>query len=256
MNYKILIIIFFFLFSCETNTVNNKKVKNIVSVEVFSNKGFSLLFTDDLKKRKIVNKKIDDRSLIIFQKNLKKNTKVKITSLINNKSILATVGNNSNYPNFYNSVISKRIFDELELNELEPYVEISTISENSTFFAKKAKMYEEEKNVAEKVPVEGVSISDLSSNKKNAEKKQKKVKFTYIIKIADFYYLDTAKLMQKRIIDELNLDNSRIIKISNTNFRVYFGPYDNLNSLKNAYNDIYPLNFENIEIIKLWIKNY
>ena len=112
-------------------------------------------------------------------------------------------------------------------------------------------MYEEEKNVAEKVPVEGVSISDLSSNKKRVEKKQKKVKFKYIIKIADFYYQDTARLMQKRIIDELNLDNTRIIKISNTNFRVYLGPFNNLKSLKNAYDDITPLNFENIEIIKL-----
>ena len=122
---------------------------------------------------------------------------------------------------------------------------------SSTFLAKKAKMYEEEKNVAEKVPVEGVSISDLSSNKKRVEKKQKKVKFKYIIKIADFYYQDTARLMQKRIIDELNLDNTRIIKISNTNFRVYLGPFNNLKSLKNAYDDITPLNFENIEIIKL-----
>ena len=143
MNYKILIIVFLFLFSCETNTVNNKKVKNIVSVEVFSNKGFALLFTDDLKKKKIVNKKIDDRSLIIFQKNLKKITKVKITSLINNKSILATVGNNSKYPNFYNSVISKRIFKELGLSEIEPYIEITTISENSTFLAKEAKIYDD-----------------------------------------------------------------------------------------------------------------
>ena len=251
MNYKILIIILLFLFSCETNTVNKIKVKNVVSVEVFSNKGFALLFTDDLKKKKIVNKKIDNRSLIIFQRNLKKNTKVKITSLINNKSILATVGNDSKYPVFYNSVISKRIFDELELSEIEPYVEITTISENSTFLAKKAEMYEEEKNVAAKVPVEGVSISDLSSNKNKQEKKQKKVKFNYIIKVTDFYYLDTAKLMQKRIIDELKLDNSSINKISNTNFRVYLGPFNNLKSLKNAYDDISPLNFENIEIIKL-----
>ncbi len=251
MNYKILFIILLFLFSCETNTVNKKKVKSVVSVEVFSNKGFALLFTDDLKKKKIVNKKIDNRSLIIFQRNLKKNTKVKITSLINNKSILATVGNDSKYPVFYNSVISKRIFDELELSEIEPYVEITTISENSTFLAKKAEMYEEEKNVAAKVPVEGVSISDLSSNKNKQEKKQKKGKFSYIIKVADFYYLDTAKLMQKRIIDELKLDNSRINKISNTNFRVYLGPFNNLKSLKNAYDDISPLNFENIEIIKL-----
>ena len=251
MNYKILIIILLFLFSCETNTVNKIKVKNVVSVEVFSNKGFALLFTDDLKKKKIVNKKIDNRSLIIFQRNLKKNTKVKITSLINNKSILATVGNDSKYPVFYNSVISKRIFDELELSKIEPYVEITTISENSTFLAKKAEMYEEEKNVAAKVPVEGVSISDLSSNKNKQEKKQKKGKFSYIIKVADFYYLDTAKLMQKRIIDELKLDNSSINKISNTNFRVYLGPFNNLKSLKNAYDDISPLNFENIEIIKL-----
>ena len=251
MNYKILIIILLFLFSCETNTVNKIKVKNVVSVEVFSNKGFALLFTDDLKKKKIVNKKIDNRSLIIFQRNLKKNTKVKITSLINNKSILATVGNDSKYPVFYNSVISKRIFDELELSEIEPYVEITTISENSTFLAKKAEMYEEEKNVAAKVPVEGVSISDLSSNKNKQEKKQKKGKFNYIIKVTDFYYLDTAKLMQKRIIDELKLDNSSINKISNTNFRVYLGPFNNLKSLKNAYDDISPLNFENIEIIKL-----
>ena len=251
MNYRILIIIFLFLYSCETNIVNNKKIENIIPVETFSNKGFALVFNDDLKKKKLVNKKIDERSLIIFQKNLKKNTKVKITSLINNKSILAKVGNNSKYPNFYNSVISKRIFDELGLSEIEPYVEITTISENSTFLAKEADMYEEEKNVAEKVPVEGVSISDLSLDKKKVEDKQKKSEFSYIIKIADFYYLDTAKLMQKRIIDELSIDNSSIIKISNTNFRVYLGPFNNLKSLKNAYDDVTPLNFENIEIVKL-----
>ena len=251
MNYRILVIIFLFLYSCETNIVNNKKIENIIPVEIFSNKGFALVFNDDLKKKKLVNKKIDERSLIVFQKNLKKNTKVKITSLINNKSILAKVGNNSKYPNFYNSVISKRIFDELELSEIEPYVEITTISENSTFLAKEADMYEEEKNVAEKVPVEGVSISDLSLDKKKVEDKQKKSEFSYIIKIADFYYLNTAKLMQKRIIDELSIDNSSIIKISNTNFRVYLGPFNNLKSLKNAYDDITPLNFENIEIVKL-----
>ena len=251
MNYRFLIIFCLFIYSCETTTINNKKINSVIKVETFSNKGFALVFTDDLKKQKIVNTKIDSRSLTIFQKNLKKNTKVKITSLINNKSILATVGNNSKYPNFYNSVISKRIFDELELSEIEPYVEVSTISENSTFLAKKAKMYEEEKKVAEKAPVEGVSISDLSLNKEKIDKDKVKANFSYIIKIADFYYLNTAKLMQKRIIDELKLDNSSIIKISNTSFRVYLGPFNNLKSLKNAYDDITPLNFENIEIIKL-----
>ena len=161
MNYKIIILIFLFLFSCTTNRVSKDQ---IVKSEFYSNKGFTLLYKEDLKKQKVVNYKIEERSLIIFQKNLKKNTTVKITNLLNNKSILAKVGSNSKYPIFFNSVISKRIFDELKLDESEPYVEITTISENSTFLAKKAKMYEEEKQVAEKVPVEGISINDLHLN--------------------------------------------------------------------------------------------
>ena len=188
---------------------------------------------------------------MIFQKNLKKETSVKITNPLNNKSILVKVGANSKYPNFYNSVISQRVFDELDLNYNEPYIEIATVSANSAFVAKKAMMYEEEKEVADKAPVDGISISDLSKNKKKIKKNKKKDNFSYIIKLADFYYENSAKMMQKRIIEELNLNNSRIIKISNTNYRVYFGPYDNLKSLKKAFDDINPLNFENIEIIKL-----
>jgi len=251
MNYKIFIIFLLFMYSCTTNNINNSKKTEIIQSEIYSNKGFTLLFNGDLKKEKLISKKIEERSLIIFQRNLKKNTNVKITNLLNNKSILAKVGVNAKYPNFFNSVISQRIYEELELNHSEPYVQITTVSENSTFLAKKAKMYEEEKQVAEKVPVEGISINDLSLNKKEKKKDQKKNKFNYIIKIADFYYENTAIMMQKRMEDELNLKNSKISKISNTNFRVYFGPFNNIKSLKNAFDDITPLNFENIEIIKL-----
>ncbi len=250
MNYKIIIIIILFLHSCTTTNISKKK-DDIIPLEIFSNKGFTLLYDEDLKSKKLVNKTIDERSLIIFQRNLKKNTSVKITNLINNKSILAKVGANSNYPSFYNSVISKRIFDELDLNTNEPYVEISTVSENTTFLAKKAKMFDEEKKVADKAPVEGISISDLSQNKKKSNKNVKTAKFKYIIKIADFYYENTAEMMKKRIKDEINVKNTKILKISNTNYRVYFGPFDNLKSLKQTFDDISPLNFENIEIIKL-----
>ena len=131
MNYKIFIIIFLFLHSCTTNSINKSQKKVIIQSEIYSNKGFTLLFNEDLNKKKLINKKIEERSLIIFQKKLKKNTNVKITNLLNNKSILAKVGANSRYPNFFNSVISKRIYEELELNEKEPYVAITTISENS-----------------------------------------------------------------------------------------------------------------------------
>ena len=43
----------------------------------------------------------NDRDLLVFQKNLKKDTTVKITNQINNKSIIAKVKSNSKYPNFY-----------------------------------------------------------------------------------------------------------------------------------------------------------
>ncbi len=251
MNYKFIIIFFLFLSSCSTNSINEVNKKNIIQSEVFSNRGFTLLYDEDLKKKKLVTKKIDERSLIIFQKNIKKNTNVKVTNLLNNKSILAKVGSNSNYPDFFNSVVSKRIFTELDLDELEPYVEIKTITEKSTFFAKKAKMYEEEKQVAEKAPVEGISINDLSLNKTKKKKKQKKDKFNYIIKIADFYYENTAITMQNRIYEELNIKKPKISKISNTSYRVYYGPFDNIKSLKKVFDDITPLNFENIEILKL-----
>ncbi len=250
MNYKYFLLIFIFLYSCTTIDTNESQ-KDIIPSDTFSNKGFALLFNEDLKKKKLISKNIEERSLIIFQNRLKKNTNVKITNLLNNRSILAKVGVNSKYPIFYNAVISKRIYEELQLDEAEPYVEITTVSENSTFLAKKAKMYDEEKQVAEKVPVEGISINDLSLEKKKNTKTQKKDKFNYIIKIADFYYKKTAISMQNRIKDELNLNTSKISKISNTNFRVYLGPFDNLKSLKNAFDDISPLNFENIEIIKL-----
>ena len=251
MNFKIILIIILFLYSCDSRNINISK-RDIITPDIsYSNKGFTLVFDESLKKKKIINKKIGNRSLIIFQRNLKKNTSVKITNLLNNKSILAKVGANSKYPIFYNSVISKRIYDELELDINQPYVEIVAISSNSIFFSKKSKMYDEEKEVADKAPVEGININDLSSNKKIKKIIKNEIKFNYIIKIADFYYEKTAEMMQIRMKDELNLNYSKIIKLSKTNYRVYLGPFDNLKSLKNAFDDITPLNFENIEIIKL-----
>ena len=88
---------------------------------------------------KLVNKKINERDLLIFQKNLKKNTNVKITNLVNNRSILAKVGSSADYPNFYNSVISKRISIELDLSIDDPYVQIKELVNNSSFIAKQAR---------------------------------------------------------------------------------------------------------------------
>ena len=66
---------------------------------------------------------------------------------------------------------------------------------------KKAKMFDEERKVAEKAPVDGIQINDLNTEKKQ-EKVTKYKNFSYSIKIADFYYKDTAEIMKDRIANE------------------------------------------------------
>ena len=156
--------------NCTTdNLVKKKPDTNLV--KGYSNKGFALIYNDDLYKKKTINHKIEERSLILFQKNLKVNTQVKVTNILNNRSIIAKVGKDSKYPNFYNSVISMRIAEELDLNIKEPYIEILEILENSIFVAKKAKTYDEEKNVAVKAPVNTISINDLNKVEKKKQKR-------------------------------------------------------------------------------------
>ena len=250
MFYKniLFITIFLLLVNCTTETLRKEKPNNVM-VNSYSNKGFALIYNEDLYKNKIVNKKIDERSLIIFQKNLKTNTKVKITNILNNKSLIAVVGKKSIYPSFNNSVLSKRIADELYIDINQPYIEILEIFQNSIFIAQKAKTYEEEKNVAVKAPINIISINDLNSVKKNKEKNYN-IKFSYIVKIADFYFNDTALMMLNRITTESSIKNPKIKKISVKKYRVYLGPFSNIKSLQKSYNDISILEFESIEIIK------
>ena len=215
----------------------------------FINKGFVLIYNNDLYEKKIISKKIDERSLIIFQKNLKKNTKVKITNITNNKSIIATVGSDADYPLFNNAVISVRIADAIDLNKGEPYIEILEVLEDSIFIANKAKTFEEEKSVATKVPVNNISISDLNQTQPNPKNEINK-KFSYDIKIADFYFNDTALLLINRINNETVIKGAKIKKITEKKYRVYLGPFANINALQKSFNDINILEFENIEIIK------
>ena len=203
-------------------------------------------------KKKIINKKINERDLIIFQKNLKKGTSVKIFNPSNNKSLIAKVGKHSIYPNFNNSVISKRIFLELELDLDNPYIHIQEIKEKDTFIAKKTKTFDAEKKVANKAPVESISINDLNESNNDILKENNKIKkkFKYTIKIADFYFENTAISMVNRVKTETSIKNPKISKISKNKFRVFIGPYLNLNTLQKAYNSVEKLKFENIEILR------
>ena len=251
MNFKKLILFFsIFLISACNQFDKNDKSLIYKSNQKYSNTGFTLIYENKLKKNKKISKKIDNRSLLIFHKKIPKNSFVKITNPLNDKSVIAEViSNNVKFSDFYNSVITKRIAEELSLNPNEPYIDLVLISKNSTFVAKKAKTFEEEKKVAEKAPVDGITIDNLGK-KKEKKIKNKQQNFLYSIKIADFYYRDSAENMIKRIKAETDIKKSLIKKLSKTKYRVLLGPFNDIKKLENTFNKIKVLNFENIEILK------
>jgi len=246
MNYRIITIffIFFFISSCDRSIDTTKKI-NISTENRFKNSGFALIYNQDLDKMR----KIEPRSYDIYHKLLKRKSIVKITNPKNGKYLIANVKSNKiKFSNFYNSVLSPRIAEELELDKDEPFVEILLLSKNSTYVAKKAKMFEAEKSVAEKAPVDGIKINDL--NKKKTEKKKvKKKSFSYSLKVADFYHKKSAKLMINRIKNESSIKNLNIIKLSETKYRVLIGPFNDIKSLKNSFEKMSVFEFENLEVL-------
>ena len=246
MNYKKLIFVFFiFLYGCEIPSVTNNEL-DFKPENRYKNSGFALIYNDNLNNIK----KIEPRSLMIYHKSLKKKSMVKITNPVNGLSLIAEVKSNKvEFSNFYNAVLSSRIAKSLELDHDEPYINIVLISKDSTFIAKKAKTFEEESNVAQKAPVDGIQINDL--NKKETKKKKTKNKvFSYSIKVADFYYKDTAKMMLGKIKKEALINNIKISKLSETKYRLLIGPFSDIKSLRKTFENMNLFNFENLEILK------
>ena len=56
--------------------------------------------------------------------------------------------------------------------------------------------------------------------------------------------------MINRIVNETNIKNPIIKKISNTKYRVLLGPFDDIKKIEDTFNEIKSLNFENLEILK------
>ena len=248
MNYKILLLSFIslILLGCENLSDTNSNKINIKLENKYQNIGFALVYNENLEKIK----NLENRSLNIYHKSLKKKSVVKITNPENGRYLIANVkSNKEKFSDFYNSILSLRISKELQLDLNEPYVKIVLVSKDSTFIAKKAKMFEEEKEVAEKAPVDGIQISDL--NKKKIKKKSVNSKnFSYSIKIADFYYKDTALVMIDRIKKETLIKNLRIVRLSETNYRVLIGPFNDIKSLRDSFEKMSSFNFENLQILK------
>ena len=248
MNYRIIFfyLSIFFVYGCELSNKNKSSNIYFTPKNNYENSGFALIYNNDLDDIK----KLEDRSLEIYHKSLNKRSKVKILNPINGKYLIAEVKSNRvNFSSFYNSVLSLRIAQELELDFKEPYIKMVLVSKDSVFVAKKSKMFEEERNVAEKAPVDGIQINDLNS-KKTVKKIVKNKKFSYSIKVADFYYEETAFMMKDRIKNETDIKNLEINRLSKTNYRVLIGPFNDIKSLKDSFEKLSLFNFENLEILK------
>ena len=236
-----LVILLILLVSCKPTT-STKYVK-----KTYYSKGFAYIYNEKDYDNKIINKKIKPNEIIISNNNIKKGALLKISNPTNGKNIIAKNTKKINYPDFYKILIVEKIAEQLKLNKDYPYIEIEEIKKNKSFIAKKAEMHADEKQVPNKAPVEKVKISNLG--KKTLNKSDVKPKFVIIL--GNFYSLDSAQSLKKRIYSESQLLKDKKIsikKINNNNYEVFLGPYYTINIIKNDYIALKQINFEEIDV--------
>ena len=247
MNYNKILSIFIFLLICNCadyqKKINEKKDSRIY----YSSSGFALIYDELFYNNKTINKKINNEDIIILHKTLKRNTPVRITNLSNNKYIDSKVFKKANYPKIFNVVISKKIASILELNINNPLVEIIELKKNKTFIAKEGNTFDEEKNVADKAPVDAIEMNTLSDVSADNNKKEFK-KERYILVISDFYYENSAIELKKELTKKSKIDNLSIRKISDNKYRLLAGPFKNFNALKRSYISLNNLGLESLYI--------
>ena len=101
---------------------------------------------------------------------LKRNTSIKIINPINSKFVETKIYKKANYPKIFSAVITRQVADHLELDENNPFIEIYEIKKNKTFIAKESNIYDEERNVTQKAPVDEIKMDVLSDEEVKVEK--------------------------------------------------------------------------------------
>ena len=249
MNLNRIILLFIFactLFACADH--RSQKPKQDIEKKFYFSKGFALIYNDALYKDKVVNKKLNNEKIGIMHNLLKSNTPVKIINPSNSKFIETKIFKKANYPKIFNIVISKKTASILELDADNPYIEIFEIKKNKKFIAKEGKMFEEEKNVAEKAPVDEIQMDDITKIK--VEDKKKIDKSNFILVINDFYYEDSAINLMNELNKKIKLDNISVKKINSQKYRLFIGPFENFNALKTTYISLNNLGFEGLNIYR------
>ena len=247
MNFnKILIIIFLVLLI--TSCAEYKSTKNVTK-QYFSSNGFALIYNENLFEQKILNKKMKEDDLRIMHSTLKPNTPIKIINPDNLKTIETKVYKKALYPKIFNVVITEKAASILELDINNPYVEIIETKKNVTFVAKEGSIFDEEKNVAGKAPVNEVKMDDLTKEE-NVIKKKFTKNDSFIIVVSDFYYPDSANNLKKTLQGKTSIKNMLVKKINDNKYRLLVGPFENFNALKTTYISLNNLGFDNLNVYK------
>ena len=235
------------LYSCADYSLKDSKEKK--EKQYFSSNGFALVYDENLYLQKVISKKINNDEIYVMHSLLKKNTPIKIINPINSKVIETKIYKKSNYPKIFNIVISKKISSLLELDLDNPFVEIIEVKKNKTFIAKKTNTFDEERNVAETVPIDEVKMDDLTKVESLSKKKINKEN-NFIIVVSDFYYEDSANVLMKDLINKTKITNISVKKINDKKYRLFLGPFKNFKALKTSYISLNKLGFDELNVYK------
>ena len=231
---KYSIIFFLFLTSCASYDGYSK------NKFTYSAKGFTYVIPNSVYIK-------DQTSFFVSHNKLRRGAKLRITNPRNKEFLDVVVNKKIKYDDFYKVLISSNIAIKLDLNLDFPFVEISEIKSNKSFIAKKAITENVEKKIANKAPVEKIDINNLSKNKKSKKTKLK----NFSILVAEFYNLESAELLKKRLKVILKNSNYQMIyvnKNNNNSYELLMGPYNTISKLKNDYIVLKNSNFEDLDI--------
>ena len=232
MKYKIIVLLF--LTSCVNYSTNTHKN------QLYNSKGFANIISNSEKTN------YDKSKLLVYHNQLWSGTKIRITNPENNEFIDIQVNRKNTYDNFYKISISDSVAEKIKLDKDFPYVEINEIKKNKSFIAKKGNTQIEERKIANKAPVEKISINNISNEVKLTISKQRK----FSIIIAEFYSKESAKNLMKKL-QLTTAINSKLIYIrekNKKNYELLMGPYSAVKSLKNDYIALNESGFEDLDI--------
>jgi hypothetical protein len=221
MRNKVIVLFFILITSCQTFSIyeNNNTYEKIGFAEFTKN---------------------DD----VIHRNITPNSKVKITNLLNKKSLIVEVNKNSNFKKEREIIIPNKYMDLLELNYNLPIVKIESLRTNKTFKADSAKIFDEEKKITQNVEIKNVDIVDLSKNNSSKNNNLNKL----IIYYGDFTFKNSAIDMVSLLKKEIKNLNPTVIQV-NKKFRVKVSTINDISEFDIFFNKIVNTKFDNYNII-------